>query len=168
MKEYKLLSNEFKICHGPTCNARPDLPKCILCSSANDENCARNVSQNYTQVCGDYESFCYTYIGSHITRGCIKMSDEKFRHDCAMRHDKCDLCVTGMGLPCNDRNFNVQRCIECDSAKDPRCKSNPEALVSFEICNRFRASPLMVNTGCYLNIVSIFEINHKVVCRFLF
>lgn len=150
-EKYNNVPSEFKTCKGANCNSKSQLSKCMICDSDIHENCANNLDNEFYQTCKDYDSVCFTKIGSSITRGCVSSDDAKFIDKCTARSDKCEMCSSD-GSACNNKEFEVEKCMTCDSKKDAYCESDPKQdLEKLSICTDMKASPKM---GCYLSIVS--------------
>ncbi|XP_055308420.1 uncharacterized protein LOC129572482 [Sitodiplosis mosellana] len=151
LKQYSGRDSEFRICKGANCNVNPFLPKCIVCDSTEDLNCAINPGPSHIQVCPKYESECFTLINEHnIIRGCLDDSDfgKSIKFEMGIPHGKSDVCSTATGPGCNNVKLNAQKCIECYTITDPRCRTNPE-LMEDKICHKFRSTK---HSGCYLRI----------------
>lgn len=137
------------------CNSKPSLPKCIVCNSTEDINCANPTDTRNIQVCEKYKNQCFTLVTKvDIKRGCLDDMDWSIKANCDMNDGRCDICETTKGPGCNDLKLNTEKCIECWSSVNPRCRTHPEIL-NDKICDKFQ--PIR-RSGCYLKIVSIFSI----------
>lgn len=179
-------SNEWKHCIGQSnCNSRIAFQKCFSCNSANNTNCFANQSSSNTVIgtCGNYEDACYSYIGlNSIMRGCLSDLDEKSIEKCHQSQIKCETCGSKNGQACNDRKYNENRCITCDSGHDNNCRNQPE-LFSPQLCSSvnlcdddlgcflIRDGNNKVRRGCELDLSAEFkdkcsgESNHCKICK---
>lgn len=149
MRQYDKRHNEFRTCKHEKCNILPFLPKCYVCNSTKDLNCAINPSPSDMKFCWNYDSRCFSLISKdHVTRGCLDDSDTSIKLQCGIEDGRCDICSSP---GCNGQKINMEKCVECYSSVDPRCRTHPE-LMKDKICAKFLPKK---RNGCYLKIVSL-------------
>lgn len=148
---YQKRPNEYRTCHGAHCNNRQSFEKCLVCDSTKDHLCGTDPSAELTQICNEYVNQCFTQISNEkIVRGCLKDHDTNFQNECTRNFKKCDLCSTTNKIGCNNIPYPMNKCIDCNSKMDKRCKSNSDTLLG-KICDYIGNKD---NLGCYLSIVS--------------
>lgn len=155
---------EFRTCKGPNCNSAQLLPKCIVCDSSEDFNCASSPNLRHSKVCDQYKNECFTLISTrNVVRGCLADLDENEKRECESNKQKCEVypAIDIIGLNNNSVNAD-DTCIECDSKTNNTCRFEPE-LFKGKICDRIDAS---TEKGCYLSIVS--TISYNLICDKIF
>ncbi|XP_055307068.1 uncharacterized protein LOC129571321 [Sitodiplosis mosellana] len=142
---------EFRTCKGPKCNSEPTLPRCLVCDSREDSNCAIRPNATHSKVCDLYKNECFTLISAKsVVRGCFNDVDKDIRAQCLHDRNKCATYAATDIVGLNKKMVNdFDTCIACDSKTDPDCRSKPKAFKG-KICDRIEPSKAM---GCYLSIV---------------
>lgn len=144
-------SNECKSCIGTNCNSRINFGKCLYCDSAANPNCAINTTSIDNKICKNYNDECFVFIDkTSIKRGCLQELDSEFQDQCISNETKCETCTSDDNSVCNTRLFVLERCVECDTETDEKCRDEPELYVN-KICNTIEVTP---RKGCYLKIVN--------------
>lgn len=151
-KYYQGRSNEFKMCKGWNCNRRSSMEKCFVCDSTEDPLCATEPSSTHSKICDNYLNECFTHIQTDkVVRGCLYDHDIYFRMECQGSKRKCGTCTTMDKIACNSAPIPLNKCIDCNSTVDGRCR-NKSNTIPGKICDNIGST---IHKGCYLSIVSI-------------
>lgn len=148
--------DKLKICQGSRCNYKQYFPKCLVCNSTKDFDCAENPNPSHSKGCSEYSNQCFTMVsGNDTVRGCLQDLDEHMQKQCTENQKYCKYYPTTDRVGLNNVE-TVDVCVECDSSADGRCRLNPQHFEG-KICDEL---PSINGKGCYLSIVSNIYFKH--------
>lgn len=140
------------MCKRTKCNTRAVLAKCLSCDSNLNPDCATNPRSEHTKVCDNYKDGCFTMITkTNVLRGCFEDVERNTQRICNSQADKCKICSPTDDVGCNNEKLQMEKCVECYSSIDERCRDHQELFES-SICDSFESKR---SKGCYLYIVSL-------------
>lgn len=113
------LNTNCKTCKGDSCNKKKFLQICKECSSeTNADHCVSSPWCVTDRYCPNYMDKCYTFLKDGIVRRNCTGDDLVATDEDCSDPEHCTICDD---FKCNKEPIKGEKCLVCDSDKDPAC-----------------------------------------------